>query len=144
MMVDQDTIDGYLRMLLGDAVVGRERVDRHERLDGDAREVDEHVPVNRAPPSWPACSSAVDTGPDGDPEGGRLHRGDRLSEHPGAFEMTKVYAACSDGRRWNIDHVVSGPRAGTMEGMTARVGPYGPDERGRRPQLIRYAVGLRP
>jgi hypothetical protein len=65
----------------------------------------------------------------------------RLHEHPAAHEITHLFAACRDGRRWTGEHYVTGPRAGTIIGPTEHVGPT-PFDRGRRERLILAAVGL--
>lgn len=52
----------------------------------------------------------------------RLNREGRLEEHPGAVESTLVYAACHDGRRWRGRRYLSGPQAGTADGVATLVG----------------------
>lgn len=59
----------------------------------------------------------------------RLHADGKLPEHPNAVEVTMLYAACRDGRRWIGRHVLTGPTAGTITGPDLRVGPLADDER---------------
>lgn len=66
----------------------------------------------------------------------------RLQEHPDAVEMTRLYAACRDGRRWTGGHILTGPKAGTVSGPHARVGGIAPQEKGMHQRLVRAAVGL--
>lgn len=72
----------------------------------------------------------------------RLKADRKLEEHPAAIEMTLLYAACSDGRRWTGEHFLTGPKAGTIAGPHLRVGALAPQERGSLQRLIRTAVGL--
>lgn len=60
----------------------------------------------------------------------RLKAEDKLNEHPSAVEATRLYAACSDGRRWSGQHILTGPAAGTIIGPDLRVGGLADDERG--------------
>lgn len=59
--------------------------------------------------------------------GRRLGAEHRLGEHPRAVEMTMVYAACRDGRRWTGVRWLTGERAGTTGNVRTLVG--GPDRR---------------
>lgn len=68
----------------------------------------------------------------------------RLHEHPSAIEMTTLYAACRDGRRWIGHHFVTGPKAGTIFGPQALTGALYPDERARLRGLICAAVDIGP
>jgi hypothetical protein len=68
----------------------------------------------------------------------------RLREHPAAVEVTVLYAACSDGRRWIGEHILTGPRAGRITGPTPRFGRLGPGESGLHHQIIRIGVGAEP
>jgi hypothetical protein len=76
----------------------------------------------------------------------RLMREGRLAEHPNAVEVTVVYGACRDGRRWRGRHWLTGPKAGTSEHVDLLVGlprpheGYGVDAA----PLIRQLVGLDP
>lgn len=45
----------------------------------------------------------------------RLHREHRMNEHPDVMELTGVYGACRDGRRWRGRHWLTGPKAGTTD-----------------------------
>lgn len=72
----------------------------------------------------------------------RLTADRKLSEHPAAVEVTMLYAACRDGRRWGGEHYLTGPKAGTKSGPQVWVGPLAPQERGSRKRLIRAVVGL--
>lgn len=67
---------------------------------------------------------------------GQLHR------HPDAVEVTVVYAACRDGRRWLGQRIVTGPRAGEPPEMITCVGRLDPREAGGQRRLIRSTVGL--
>lgn len=72
----------------------------------------------------------------------RLGADRKLQEHPAAVEVTRLYAACRDGRRWTGDHILTGPRAGTIDGPQVRVGVLRRREIGPQQRLIRLAVGL--
>jgi len=58
----------------------------------------------------------------------RLVREGRLSEHPDAAEVTIVYAAAADGRRWRGRRWLTGPRAGTAEPIEVLAGRPQPGE----------------
>jgi hypothetical protein len=72
----------------------------------------------------------------------RLAAEDKLEEHPAAVEVTLLYAACRDGRRWAGEHVLTGPRAGTVLGPTLLSEDVKPEENRMRNRLIRRVVGL--
>jgi hypothetical protein len=74
-----------------------------------------------------------------DAEAHRL-RGGKLGEHPQAVEVTRLYAACADGRRWVGWHYLAGPQAGTKVGPLLRTGMLAKDELGTHQGLIRAAV----
>lgn len=74
-----------------------------------------------------------------------LIRKRRLQDHPQAYEVTVLYAAASDGRRWTGVHTLTGPNAGQVDGPTVIVGPVTHAELGTHPicrPLILAAVGL--
>lgn len=73
----------------------------------------------------------------------RLVADRKLQEHPGAVEVTRLYAACRDGRRWTGEHILTGPKAGTISGPRLRVGALAPQESGPQQRLVRAAVDLR-
>lgn len=66
----------------------------------------------------------------------------QLEQHSEAVEVTMMYAACRDGRRWAAQHIHTGPRAGDVVGPTTRVGPIEYAERRPVRWLVRSAVGL--
>lgn len=70
----------------------------------------------------------------------RLSADQKLQEHPSAVEMTQLYAACSDGRRWLGSHVLTGPPAGEIVGPDLRVGGLAHDEREWYQRMIRTLV----
>jgi hypothetical protein len=70
----------------------------------------------------------------------RLSADHKLEEHPSAVEMTKLYAACSDGRRWLGSHALTGPPAGKIDGPELRVGGLAHDEREWYQRMIRTLV----
>jgi hypothetical protein len=72
----------------------------------------------------------------------RLQADRKLEEHPGAVEVTRLYAACRDGRRWVGEHHLTGPKAGTVSGPQVRVGALARQEGGLHQRLVRAAVGL--
>ncbi|HCU49983.1 MAG TPA: hypothetical protein DGG94_09325 [Micromonosporaceae bacterium] len=72
----------------------------------------------------------------------RLGADRKLQDHPAAVEVTLLYAACRDGRRWVGEHLLTGDRAGTVVGPEMRVGAIGPQESGTHQRLVRAAVGL--
>lgn len=76
----------------------------------------------------------------------RLHaEGKSFGEHPDACEVTALYAASADGRRWRGQRWLTGPKAGTNENVTVLVGPARPAEEGpvHCASFIRAMVGLR-
>jgi hypothetical protein len=62
-----------------------------------------------------------------------------LAEHPQAVEVTLMYAACRDGRRWQGRRYLTGERAGTTEQVDTLVGA--PDR--REGSSVRAAWALR-
>ena len=70
----------------------------------------------------------------------RLKADRKLQEHPSAVEVTRLYAACSDGRRWVGEHFLTGPTAGTIIGPELRVGGLAHDERAPHQRLVRMLV----
>lgn len=73
----------------------------------------------------------------------KLRAQGRLFEHPRVADMTVVYAACRDGRRWESKHWLSGPRAGTADEVNLLVGAPPPGEGGlRSAKMVRAIVGL--
>lgn len=71
----------------------------------------------------------------------RLQAEGRLFEHPAAAEVTRLYAASRDGRRWVGRHNLTGPKAGTIDGPTELRGELYPfKERGVWQSVIRAAV----
>lgn len=72
----------------------------------------------------------------------RLMADRKLQEHPAAIELTRLYAACRDGRRWTGEHYLTGPKAGTIDGPHLRMGGLAPEEVGPHQWLVRLAVGL--
>ena len=70
----------------------------------------------------------------------------RLSEHPDAAELTTVYAACRDGRRWRSARWLTGPRAGTGPPPQLLTGRASPHEARHvlGAHLVRELVGLVP
>lgn len=72
----------------------------------------------------------------------RLHADRQLQNHPAACEVTMLYAACRDGRRWTGKHYLTGPKAGTIIGPNLQSGPVTAKEKGIHQRLIRAAVGL--
>lgn len=53
----------------------------------------------------------------------QLQREGRLHKHPNAAELTIVYAACRDGRRWRGSRYLTGPRASETIEPNMIVGP---------------------
>lgn len=70
----------------------------------------------------------------------RLQADRKLHEHPTAVEVTRLYAAASDGRRWVGEHYLTGPMAGTIIGPEVRVGSLANDEREPQHRLVRLLV----
>lgn len=68
----------------------------------------------------------------------------RLQEHPKAVEVTQMYAACRDGRRWFGKQALTGPNAGQKTGPLLMAGDADIQEGGIHQRLIRAAVGLEP
>jgi hypothetical protein len=73
----------------------------------------------------------------------RLLAEGRLFEHPDMVEMTMVYGACRDGRRWRARRWLTGADAGQTEDVELLVGRVDPREgRGPATPLVRKLVGL--
>jgi hypothetical protein len=72
----------------------------------------------------------------------RLRADGRLQDHPKQVEVTKLYAACRDGRRWSAERIVTGPRAGEVIGPAIRTAGLAGDEVSPEKRLIRAAVGM--
>lgn len=72
----------------------------------------------------------------------RLRADRKLQHHPRAVEVTLLYAACRDGRRWSGEHIITGPRAGTVIGPELVTGARQSWETGIHQRLLRAAVGL--
>ncbi len=71
------------------------------------------------------------------------HRGS-IADHPDAAEVTMVYAACRDGRRWSARRYLTGPRAGESVDPTILVGRLNPREGYGMPvELVWQLVDLR-
>jgi len=70
----------------------------------------------------------------------RLDADGKLEEHPNAIEVTTLYAACGDGRRWVGTHYLTGPEAGRIEGPDLRVGGLAHDERRHHQRMLRKLV----
>jgi hypothetical protein len=68
----------------------------------------------------------------------------RLNEHPDMVEMTIVYGACRDGRRWRGRRHLTGPHAGVTEEAQLLIGPVHPGESHgvSAERLIRQLVGM--
>lgn len=71
-----------------------------------------------------------------------LVRQGRLREHPDAIDVTMVYAACRDGRRWTGRRYLSGPRANTTDDVKLLVGPPDHTEASRPAKMVRSLVGM--
>lgn len=86
---------------------------------------------------------------DEDNEDSRLGRrllaeGRPLSEHPNSAEVTVIYAACRDGRRWRGRRWLTGPQAGQTQEAELLVGsPRRGESHGvSSERLVRGMVGL--
>lgn len=71
-----------------------------------------------------------------------LLAGHRLEEHPRSFEVTHLYAAALDGRRWTGHRHLTGPTAGQTDGPKVHTDKLAVEEVSLFPRLIRKAVGL--
>jgi hypothetical protein len=60
---------------------------------------------------------------DWDEQAGRLLAQGRLFEHPKMVEVTLVYGAAADGRRWSGQRWLTGPKAGEFENTFELTGP---------------------
>lgn len=72
----------------------------------------------------------------------RMRADGKLQDHPDAAEVTLLYAACTDGRRWVGEHVLTGAKAGTVVGPELRNGAITAEESGLHKRLVRVAAGL--
>lgn len=101
---------------------------------------------NGAAPLFAALSQEVWTADPVDGLARRLAREGQLHTHPGAAEVTIVYGASRDGRRWRGRHWLTGPKAGTTEAATLLVGRPHPHEAPgiTYAPLLRQLVGIRP
>lgn len=70
--------------------------------------------------------------------------GKPLAEHPRVMEVTVLYAAAVDGRRWRGRRYLTGPRAGETQDATLLVGtPVRGESHGIAPErLMRAMVGM--
>lgn len=68
-----------------------------------------------------------------------------LAEHPDSMEVTMIYAAARDGRRWRGRRYLTGPQAGQTENVDLLVGPprRGESQGIAAEQFVRLMVGLR-
>lgn len=73
----------------------------------------------------------------------RLQADGKLHQHPDVAEVTRLYAASRDGRRWTGQRVVTGPDAGSVSEPRPRVGRLADQEIGLHQRLIRAAVGIK-
>ncbi len=73
----------------------------------------------------------------------RMVADQQLHEHPEAVEVTQLYAASRDGRRWSGVHFLTGEQAGKMAGPFLREGPIAAEEDATPQRLVRAMVGLR-
>lgn len=72
-----------------------------------------------------------------------IRAGKSIGEHPRAGELTVVYAAARDGRRWLGRRWLTGPQAGTTEGPALLKGPQDPHEGlGHMSRAVRKLVGI--
>lgn len=70
----------------------------------------------------------------------RLEADKKLQEHPDVAEVTLLYGAARDGRRWDGRRILTGPRAGHQDGPDVIVGGLQPDERDMTKRMIRELV----
>jgi hypothetical protein len=68
--------------------------------------------------------------------------GELLFKHPKAFEATRLYAVCHDGRRWAGEHYLTGRRAGEVDGPRLLTGALTRTDAGTVRRMIRVLVGL--
>lgn len=72
-----------------------------------------------------------------------ISTGGTLEDHPNVGELTAVYAAARDGRRWSATRWVTGPNAGDTEAFTTITGTPAPHEGfGISCRAIRKIVGI--
>lgn len=79
--------------------------------------------------------------------GAQLEAERKIHEHPDMVEVTGVYAACRDGRRWRSRRWLTGPKADQIEDATLLVGRVDPEECGDTvipafAALVRKLVGV--
>lgn len=67
-----------------------------------------------------------------------------LDQHPEAREVSLMYAAASDGRRWTGWHELTGPKAGYKDGPTLLEGPLTQNEIMWNGVIVRQIVGIDP
>lgn len=81
---------------------------------------------------------------DADEMAERLSKEGRLCEHPAAVELTTVYAACRDGRRYQSARYLTGPKAGETHDVRTWIGPICQSEGWglSTSPLVRRLVGL--
>jgi hypothetical protein len=92
---------------------------------------------------WAGLSQEMWAVVDPTPESRALIRENRLQEHPDAAELTMMYAACADGRRWTGRRWLTGPLAGETEDLKIMTGPITLSESVLLPSpLIRKLVGI--
>lgn len=91
---------------------------------------------------WAGLSKELVTVQNMDDHARRLLAESRLEEHPRAVEVTVVYAACRDGRRWRGRRWLTGPQAGQSEDAVMLIGPPDLQEQAGQPTLVRRLVGL--
>lgn len=73
----------------------------------------------------------------------RLHAERRLAEHPDGVEVTTVYAACRDGRRWGGVRYLTGPKADNAASFQMLVGKLTEGEaESLTARLVRRLVGI--
>jgi hypothetical protein len=65
----------------------------------------------------------------------------RLDEHEHSREVTMMYSAAADGRRWTGWYEITGPNAGSKTGPTELTGPVTKQEIGLQHRLVRRLVG---
>jgi hypothetical protein len=73
---------------------------------------------------------------------GLLLQQHRLHEHKESCEVTLMYAACTDGRRWFGKHDLTGPTASQKLGPKLMTGPLASEEKYSRFGFIRGIVGI--
>ncbi len=79
---------------------------------------------------------------DFDDEARRLRAAGRLQDHPRVTEVSLVYGACADGRRWRTHRHLTGPERGASPVELLEGGFRPNEERGRVERLVCQLVGL--